>query len=341
LSPFLRALRGRLDAVPEAARPFLVAGLLVTLLVATASVANAVRPTRHGPAGAPAVADGLASRSPLEPVPAWAAIPAAPRPGTPDAVGTQPPSPPPTRTPSTPPSTPAAPSTAARTAPAPRPSATGPARPTPTRTAPPAPRARVSQIVTGTAHRRGRYAALTFDDGPTPEYTPRVLALLREHRVKAVFCIVGIQAREHPDLVRRIVADGHLLCNHTMTHDMRLPHKPVSVIRTQMRQAEQAIHRAAPGAPIPYYRAPGGAWSTKVERVAAGMGMKSLGWSVDTRDWERPGTQRILAHVSHQLRPTGVILMHDGGGDRGQTIAALERLLVTLPAAGYRFDVPA
>ena len=196
-------------------------------------------------------------------------------------------------------------------------------------------------IVAHTAHPAGRWVALTFDDGPTPAYTPQVLALLRQYQVKATFCMIGEQAREFPALVRQVLAEGHRLCNHTMTHDEGLPHRSRAQIRGEIRGADQAIHDAVPGAPIDYFRAPGGAWSPLVRHLAAGYGMASIGWSVDTRDWERPGVPTILANIRNELSPGGVILMHDGGGDRTQSVEALRQLLANLTAQHYRFDFPA
>jgi peptidoglycan-N-acetylglucosamine deacetylase len=195
-------------------------------------------------------------------------------------------------------------------------------------------------LLTHAAHRGGRWVALTFDDGPSPVYTPQVLALLRAYRAKATFCVVGTQARQYPDLVRQIVAEGHLLCNHTMTHDVRLPTRPAALIRGQLRMAQAAIRAAVPDAEVDYYRAPGGAWSAEVRQIAADMGMKSLGWTVDSRDWQRPGVSAILANTRRELAPGGVILLHDGGGDRAQSVAALRLILVSLRAGGYKFDFP-
>jgi peptidoglycan/xylan/chitin deacetylase (PgdA/CDA1 family) len=98
---------------------------------------------------------------------------------------------------------------------------------------------------------------------------------------------------------------------------------------------------AVAGASVNYYRAPGGNWSPTVLEVAATHGMQPIGWSVDTRDWTAPGVEAILAAVDRQLQPGGVILLHDGGGNREQTLAALEVLLPRLVEQGYRFGFPA
>jgi peptidoglycan-N-acetylglucosamine deacetylase len=189
---------------------------------------------------------------------------------------------------------------------------------------------------------RDPVVALTFDDGPHPAHTPRVLDLLAEHHAVATFCMVGTQVRAHPDLVREVVDAGMRLCNHTIRHDPRLSRRPVAAIEKEMLDASGALRDAAgDDVPIDYFRAPGGNWTPPLERTAARHGMRPLGWSVDPRDWSRPGTDKIVAAVERNVRPGSVILLHDGGGQRAQTVAALARLLPRLADRGYRFDFPA
>jgi peptidoglycan-N-acetylglucosamine deacetylase len=181
--------------------------------------------------------------------------------------------------------------------------------------------------------------ALTFDDGPSATYTPQVLDVLANHQVKATFCLVGTQARRFPALVRRIVADGHALCNHSMNHD-NLSTWTDDQIRADLAATTEAIQTAAPGAPVPYFRAPYGSWGRSAV-VAAELGMARLGWTVDPRDWSRPGVDAIVQAVHAQLRPGGVVLMHDAGGDRSQTVRALDLLIPQLAEAGWTFAFPA
>lgn len=187
----------------------------------------------------------------------------------------------------------------------------------------------------------GRTVALTFDDGPHPGHTPRVLALLAEHHAVATFCMVGAEARRHPDLVRDVVDAGMRLCNHTVRHDERLSRRPPAAIERELVAASADLRAAAgDGVPIGYFRAPGGNWSPHLTRLAAAHGMRPLAWSVDPRDWSRPGVAAIVAAVERAVAPGSVILLHDGGGRRDQTVAALERLLPWLIRQGYRFVFP-
>jgi peptidoglycan/xylan/chitin deacetylase (PgdA/CDA1 family) len=183
--------------------------------------------------------------------------------------------------------------------------------------------------------------ALTFDDGPDPVSTPAILDLLAERHVTATFCMVGQQALAHPDLVRRVVAEGHRLCNHTFTHDAGIALRPPEIIDEQLRASRDALVRVAgPDVPIPYFRAPEGVWSAPLERTAAQEGMRPLGWSVDTLDWTRPGTDAIVTSVKQGLHPGAVVLFHDGGGPRDQTVAAVRQLLPWLAEQKYSSVLP-
>jgi peptidoglycan/xylan/chitin deacetylase (PgdA/CDA1 family) len=172
--------------------------------------------------------------------------------------------------------------------------------------------------------------ALTFDDGPDPDWTPRVLELLRRYHVKATFCVVGVMVDQFPELVRDIVAEGHTLCNHTYYHNIGLSLLPASAIRADLTRTSAAIHRAAPGAKISYYRQPGGNWSPTVVAVAKQLGMSSLHWRVDPQDWSKPGANYINNYISAMTTPGAIVLMHDGGGDRHGTVEALRSLLPNL-----------
>ncbi|WP_205622939.1 polysaccharide deacetylase family protein [Sciscionella marina] len=194
---------------------------------------------------------------------------------------------------------------------------------------------------TSTEHKGGKWAALTFDDGPNGNYTHEVLEVLKKYHVKATFCMIGKQAAGQPAVVGEVAAAGMRLCDHTLDHDERLPGKKLTAIDHEIVGGADAISRAAgPNTHVFYYRAPGGKWNQTIRRVAAGHDLRSLAWTVDTADWKRPGVSVILAKVRRELKPGGVILMHDGGGNRAQTIAALRQLIPKLLAEGWHFDFP-
>jgi peptidoglycan/xylan/chitin deacetylase (PgdA/CDA1 family) len=174
--------------------------------------------------------------------------------------------------------------------------------------------------------------ALTFDDGPDPVQTPKILELLAEHQVKATFCLVGSQVQRHPEIVRQIVAAGHVLCNHTWDHSLTIGKDKPGKIRADLRRTNAAIQAAAPGAPIPFFRAPGGNFSDALVETAYADGMTSLYWEVDPRDWEHAEGEDDAAHVDKvvkgvqkDIKPGAIVLSHDF--NQPDTILAYEELL--------------
>jgi peptidoglycan/xylan/chitin deacetylase (PgdA/CDA1 family) len=226
---------------------------------------------------------------------------------------------------------------ASPTPPAPTPAT--PANPTPTTPTSKPPTSKPPKPPTGTATGRGPFGslastgsgavALTFDDGPGP-YTDDILNLLKQYNVKATFCVIGRQVHSYPSQIRRIVAEGHTLCNHTWDHDLELRTRTPDQIRAELQMTNDAIHAIVPGAKIQYFRNPGGNFSAGTVSIAQSLGMKSLFWSVDPRDWAKPGTQVIIDNVLSRTRPGSIVLSHDGGGDRSQTVAAYRVLLPNL-----------
>ncbi|HVE62995.1 MAG TPA: polysaccharide deacetylase family protein [Mycobacteriales bacterium] len=185
--------------------------------------------------------------------------------------------------------------------------------------------------------RSGRTLMLTFDDGPDPRWTPQVLALLRKYDARAVFCVVGSEARRYPELIRAIVGAGHELCNHSMNHDENLALRPGADVRLELA-ATQELLRSITGGSVPrYVRAPEGRWSTTLVTEAGRLGLAPLDWSVDPRDWSRPGLRHIVDTVLRDAAPQGVVVLHDGGGNRTQSMQALSFLLPRLRRLGYDF----
>jgi peptidoglycan/xylan/chitin deacetylase (PgdA/CDA1 family) len=180
--------------------------------------------------------------------------------------------------------------------------------------------------------------ALTIDDGPSLVYTPQILRLLEKHRVTATFSMIGIEVDAHPGVAREVAAAGHAIANHTWTHPDLALLTPVAVA-DQMNRTTSAIHHVTGRVPT-LFRAPYGAWSPAVFRRCAQTGMTPLDWSVDPRDWSRPGVASIVDNIMGNTRTGSIILEHDGGGDRSETVAALKIVLPRLLAAGYHFRLP-
>ncbi|MFD9889040.1 bifunctional polysaccharide deacetylase/glycosyltransferase family 2 protein [Amycolatopsis sp. NPDC059027] len=190
---------------------------------------------------------------------------------------------------------------------------------------------------------RDKTLALTFDDGPDPGWTPRVLDALDAHHVHATFFVTGARAARYPGLIREILARGHEIGNHTATHsDLRADGE----LRTklELRGTDLALAGAA-GISTSLVRPPYSATPRALDDPAwaAVRGLGADGRlvvlsDVDTEDWRRPGVDRIVANATPASGRGAVLLMHDAGGDRSETVAALDRLVPELSGAGWRFD---
>lgn len=205
------------------------------------------------------------------------------------------------------------------------------------------PQEQVTKVAEDIAHASERGAKgvnITIDDGPDPTWTPQVLRLLKDSGVKATFCMVGTQAEAYPDLVKDVVADGHRLCNHTVSHDTAMDKKSEAYQAKEILDAERMITKASGGVRPQYYRAPGGAFTPYSRHLAASRGMRPLGWNVDTKDFERPGVPTMVATVKSEISSGPTVLFHDAGGDRSQTLAALREVLPWLREQGYVYGFP-
>ncbi|MFF2896519.1 polysaccharide deacetylase family protein [Streptomyces sp. NPDC057966] len=199
---------------------------------------------------------------------------------------------------------------------------------------------KVAEDIAHASERGARGVNITIDDGPDPTWTPQVLQLLKDNGVKATFCMVGTQAQAYPDLVKAVVAGGHRLCNHTVSHDTAMDKKSEAYQSQQILDAERMITKASGGVRPQYYRAPGGAFTPYSRHLAASRGMRPLGWNVDTKDFERPGADVMVATVKREISDGPTVLFHDAGGDRSQTLAALREILPWLRQQGYSYGFP-
>ncbi|MEV7735818.1 polysaccharide deacetylase family protein [Streptomyces sp. NPDC088921] len=185
---------------------------------------------------------------------------------------------------------------------------------------------------------RGRTMVLTFDDGPDPRYTPHILDTLAEHDVRAMFFVCGEMAVDNQDLLARMSDEGHVVGNHTWSHPL-LTRLTRSRIRSEMERTCDVIEDAYGERPE-WFRAPYGAWNRAAFQLGAELGMEPLAWTVDTLDWTTPGTRRIVGAVEHGAAPGVVVLSHDAGGDRSQSVRALRAYLPQLIDSGYHITVP-
>lgn len=186
-----------------------------------------------------------------------------------------------------------------------------------------------------------RTIALTFDDGPDPEWTPQVLDVLRKYRAKATFFVVGAKVAAHPELARRIVAEGHELGNHTYSH-ADLSQVPGWRLRLELSLTQRALAGATDLhttlARPPYSSTPEAISTPQWEsiRAAGTQGYVVVLTDLDTKDWSRPGAAKIAAAAIPPRNRGAIVMMHDSGGDRRQTVEAVELVLKELVPKGYK-----
>jgi peptidoglycan/xylan/chitin deacetylase (PgdA/CDA1 family) len=181
-----------------------------------------------------------------------------------------------------------------------------------------------------------RSVALTFDDGPSSETTPRILEALTEQQARATFFVLGENVRRHPDLMRRIVAAGHCVGIHG---DMHEPFVLLNArrIAKEIAQTRDAIHRACPESrPAVWLRPPYGFKSLALLALSRRAGCRLAAWNVNALDYRTQDAQRIAGTVCTQARPGAIILLHDGAANTA-TADALPKILSSLAALGYDF----
>jgi peptidoglycan/xylan/chitin deacetylase (PgdA/CDA1 family) len=167
---------------------------------------------------------------------------------------------------------------------------------------------------------------LSFDDGPDPVWTPRVLQVLAKHGAHATFFELGSMQTAHPGLREQVLAAGNTIGSHSISH-----------AQLTAVSAAKRHHEIFDGPQSTCFRPPYGGSNPKVRADIKAAGMVQVLWDVDPRDWARPGTNAIVQNILHHAHTHNIVLMHDGGGNRAQTVAALDKVLPLLKAQGYTF----
>lgn len=175
--------------------------------------------------------------------------------------------------------------------------------------------------------------ALTFDDGPHPYLTPRILEILKKHGVSATFFMVGENVINYPDAARAVLREGHEIGNHTYSH-RHVSSLDSKRLTEEMEKCENALFELCECRPH-LFRPPEGAVTKTVEECAREGDYSLVLWSLDTRDWENKSVEQIVGRVIDNIRPGDIILMHDYIGVRSKTPEALEILLPELLKRGY------
>jgi peptidoglycan/xylan/chitin deacetylase (PgdA/CDA1 family) len=184
------------------------------------------------------------------------------------------------------------------------------------------------------ASARQKPVALTFDGGPSG-YTPKIERILQRKHVRATFFWVGSRTFDWEKVVRRISDEGHEIANHSWFHDDLTMLSP-DAVRRDLARTNRRLARLTGERPT-IFRPPYGAINPQVRQVAADLGLRTVIWDADSLDWTSPGCEEIVRLVMERVRPGAIVLLHDGGGDRRQTVCALPGIIRELRSRNYRF----
>jgi peptidoglycan/xylan/chitin deacetylase (PgdA/CDA1 family) len=176
--------------------------------------------------------------------------------------------------------------------------------------------------------------ALTFDDGPWPNSTAKVLDILKKNRIKSTFFVVGQNVKNYPDLTKQIVADGHIIANHTWHHWYHQMNAQAAAY--EVANTTDIIYQTT-GVKTSLFRPPGGIMNNGVAAYAKNNKYAVIMWSADSMDYSRPAVPRLMNNIFREAKPGGIVLMHDGGGDRSHTVKALPEIISRFRKQGYEF----
>nr|WP_174783497.1 polysaccharide deacetylase family protein [Dolichospermum sp. UHCC 0352] len=176
--------------------------------------------------------------------------------------------------------------------------------------------------------------ALTFDDGPWPSSTAKVLDILKKNNIKGTFFVVGQNVKNYPDLTKRVVTDGHIIANHTWHHWYH--HMNAQTAAYEVANTTDIIYKTT-GIKTSLFRPPGGNMRNGVAAYAKSNKYAVIMWSSDSMDYSRPGVPRLINNIFREAKPGGIVLMHDGGGDRSHTVKALPEIISKFRKQGYEF----
>ena len=195
------------------------------------------------------------------------------------------------------------------------------------------------KTVIRTGNQKSPYIALTFDDGPNPRYTPKLLDILKEHGVKASFFVVGKNAERYPHILHRIHSEGHVVGCHSYSHSHAWLLSPINTFR-DLKRVCRVLEDQLNNHPA-WYRPPWGLFKLFTLPAAKKMGLKTAYWSIEAQDWEAKTTpQHIYNTVISRAKPGSIVVLHDSGGAPGapaKTLEALPLIINTLKQKGYKF----
>lgn len=178
--------------------------------------------------------------------------------------------------------------------------------------------------------------ALTFDDGPNPVYTPQILAILKKYNIKATFFMVGENARKYPEIVKLVLADGHAIDSHTLTHPM-LTKLNDTQLHKEIAEPQEIISNIIGKKPV-CLRYPFGASNEHVREAIRAQGITPVAMGWNSFDYDRPGVDKIVSNVVPYIHSGQIFLFHDGYDKREQTVAALPKIIDAIKKKGLGFS---
>ncbi|MEH2312729.1 MAG: polysaccharide deacetylase family protein [Nostoc sp.] len=176
--------------------------------------------------------------------------------------------------------------------------------------------------------------ALTFDDGPWPESTAQVLDILKKNQIKGTFFLIGQNVKNNPGLVKREIAEGHVIGNHTWHHWYQFFNPQAAAY--EINHTADLIYQVT-GIKTNLFRPPGGIMHNGVAAYARNSKYAIILWSSDSVDYSRPAVPKLINNVFRKSKPGGIVLMHDGGGNRSKTVQALPEIIANFRKQGYSF----
>lgn len=177
--------------------------------------------------------------------------------------------------------------------------------------------------------------ALTFDDGPHPRLTPKILAILEKYDIKATFFVIGANAKEYPDTLKKVSEAGHEIANHTYSH-IHFSDKNISKLRAEIKKCESEIFDRT-DIKTSLFRPPEGQICSSLKGIARDMDYDVVLWSLDTRDWAHTPPYKIAENIKQNIKAGDIILMHDFIGHNSPTPEALELFIPELIERGFKF----
>jgi len=184
--------------------------------------------------------------------------------------------------------------------------------------------------------RSSNHVYMTFDDGPDPKWTPKVLDILKKHHIKATFFLLGERANRYPEIVRRIQNEGHEIGSHTYTHSDGY-NADDQKIRDELIRTDKTIKKIT-GSPPKYFRPPFGFFNYRYFRIAEDLGYKIILWSFDVGDWNNLSAEELTNKLTSQAMGGSIILLHDKGENKQALISALRKAIKQLKAKGLEFS---